>query len=207
MKHNYQKELDALISGLELSGETPRLFLHSCCAPCSSYVLEYLSDYFLITLIYYNPNITDRDEYLKRVSEVRRLVGEMPTRHPITFVEGPYEPSLFVEAVKGYEKEPEGGARCECCFRMRLKKTAEIACGMVGDDEDRVYLSTTLTISPLKNAELLNDILREVSSCCEPLVALPSDFKKREGYKRSIELSRIYGLYRQNYCGCVYSRL
>lgn len=206
---NYQRELDNIISTLEKNSEVPRLFLHSCCAPCSSYVLEYLSQYFNITVIYYNPNITNSEEYSKRISELRRLIVELPLKHPVTLIEGDYEPQCFFQAVKGLEKEAEGGARCAKCFRLRLEKTAEIAESIWKrqKDQTKCFLSTTLTISPLKNADLLNDILLEVTEDKPWLLPLPSDFKKREGYKRSIELSRLYSLYRQNYCGCIYSQI
>lgn len=203
MKRNYQKELEKTLTQIQKSGEVPQLFLHCCCAPCSSYVLEYLSDYFHITVFYYNPNITDREEYSKRVDEVKRLIAEMPARHPIEFVEGEYEPKAFATVAKGLEREPEGGARCEKCFRLRLAKTAEKARETM---QGNVYISTTLTISPLKDAELLNSIGEEIVKQFDEMEFLNSDFKKNEGYKRSIELSRKYNLYRQNYCGCEFSR-
>lgn len=203
MKRNYQKELEKTLTQIQKSGEVPQLFLHCCCAPCSSYVLEYLSDYFHITVFYYNPNITDKEEYGKRVAEVKRLIAEMPARHPIEFVEGEYEPKTFAAVAKGLEREPEGGARCEKCFRLRLAKTAEKARATI---QGKVFISTTLTISPLKDAELLNSIGEEIVKQFDGMAFLNSDFKKNEGYKRSIELSRKYNLYRQNYCGCEFSR-
>ena len=204
MMANEQKNLESIISQISSSDRVPRLLLHSCCAPCSSYVLEYLSDYFEITDYYYNPNITDRDEYKKRAGELARLIGAMPLKHPVTFVEGAYDPGRFFEAVRGLEKEKEGGARCEVCFRLRLGEAAKLAAsGATGAPFD--FFTTTLTISPLKNAALLNEIGREMGEKYG-VTWLPSDFKKKGGYQRSIELSRQYDLYRQNYCGCVFSK-
>lgn len=198
-KINYQKELDKVIAQNEREGKTPRLLLHVCCAPCSSYCLEYLSQYFEITVFYYNPNISIKEEYEHRLNEEKRLVRQMPFKNPVTVIEGAYDPNEFFDAVKGLENEPEGGKRCEKCFELRLGSAAKLASDMGFD-----YFTTTLTISPLKNAELLNTIgAREAERCGASW--LYSDFKKREGYKRSIELSREYDLYRQNYCGCVFS--
>lgn len=212
---NYQKELDKILKELE-EGRRPdsrdkeaakRLFLHSCCAPCSSYVLEYLCSYFYITVFYYNPNISSDQEYRKRVEEQKRLIRaydremEVGTRrgYPIEIVEGDYEPRRFYEAVKGYEDCPEGSERCFRCFGLRLRETARRA-----KEGNFDCFCTTLTISPLKNARKLNEIGLELSA--EYGVPwLPSDFKKRNGYQRSVELSAEYGLYRQNYCGCGYS--
>ena len=183
-----------------LGESVPTLFLHSCCAPCSSAVLEELSQYFEITVFYYNPNISPEEEYQKRTEEVRRLIREMKTVHPVHFQLGSYEPERFYEAARGLELEPEQGARCEKCFRLRLSVTAEEA-ARGGYD----YFTTTLTISPLKNAALLNEIGEEEAKK-HGIRFLNSDFKKKNGYQRSIELSRIYGLYRQDFCGCVFSR-
>ena len=200
MNRNYQKELDKILLQLEQTGEVPVLLLHSCCAPCSSYVLEYLSSYFKITVLYYNPNIYPEEEYWKRVEEQKRFIREIPQKYPITFKEGKFEPDRYYSEVKGLEKEPEGGARCEKCFRLRLSEAVKIAI-----EEHADYVTTTLTISPLKNASLLNQIGEELTK--ETKVKwLPSDFKKKNGYKRSTELSAEYHLYRQNYCGCVFSR-
>ncbi len=206
---NYQKELDKIIEGLGAVKESaPTLFLHSCCAPCSSYVLEYLRRCFRITVFYYNPNITEEEEYRKRAAEQKRLIaayngelseGKRPG-HPIQVVEGDYEPECFFQIAKGLEQCPEGGERCFACYELRLRETAKRAKAGGCD-----YFTTTLSISPLKNAAKLNEIGEKLAG--EYGVAwLPSDFKKRDGYKRSIELSREYGLYRQDYCGCVYSR-
>ena len=201
-KRNYQKELDKKIEEITRCEYVPRLLLHSCCAPCSSYVLEYLSEYFFITVFYYNPNITDRKEYEKRVEEQKRLIRELPVKHEITFLEGEYEPELFTETVKGMEQLPEGGARCEKCFELRLAKTAKLAYEGMYD-----YFTTTLSISPLKNAEKLNAIGERMAELHGGISYLNSDFKKKNGYKRSVELSEEYRLYRQDYCGCIYSRL
>lgn len=204
---NYQKELDKVLLELErqqrASSKVPSLLLHSCCAPCSSYVLEYLCKYFCITVFYYNPNISASEEYRKRVSEQKRLIDAYNNERKgfeISIVEGDYEPKCFFEMAKGLEECPEGGERCFKCYELRLRKTAELA--RQGNFE---YFCTTLTISPLKNAGKLNEIgmkLAEEYGVCW----LPGDFKKRDGYKRSIELSAEYGLYRQNYCGCSYSK-
>lgn len=199
-KRNYQKELDSLIEKTQKEGEVPSLLLHSCCAPCSSYVLEYLSKYFAITLFYYNPNISPKEEYEKRADEQRRLLEEMPFFHPVSFIEGKYEPARFLEAAAGLEGEPEGGGRCARCFALRLEETAKEAKRM-----GCRYFATTLSVSPHKNAPLLNEIEEGVGKEAEVL-HLPGDFKKREGYKRSIELSAKYGLYRQDYCGCIFSK-
>ena len=256
---NYQKELDKMIN--RISGKTggwtadedqiqpPRLFLHSCCAPCSSYVLEYLRAYFRITVFYYNPNISMQEEYRKRAAEQKRLImaynaeaerqeqagaysagtgrqeqtgvysaetkqreqtgvhnaeaGETDAGHrvyPIEIVEGDYEPERFLEMAKGQEQCPEGGARCFDCYEMRLRKTAELALSGGYD-----YFTTTLSISPLKNAAKLNEIGEGLAGEYG-LAYLNSDFKKRDGYKRSIELSKEYHLYRQTYCGCIFSQ-
>lgn len=202
MKHNYQLQLERILNVPENKGK--RLFLHCCCAPCSSYVLEYLSQSFAITVFYYNPNITESEEYRKRVAEQRRLVNAFNAsgkcQYPITFEEGRYEPELYLEAVKGHEADPEGGERCSICFGIRLKEAALLA-AKGGYD----YFTTTLTISPLKDAERLNAIGEAVGKSAG-VAFLPSDFKKKNGYKRSIELSKEYDLYRQNYCGCIFSR-
>ena len=201
-KRNYQKELDQLILKLEKNGEVPTIFLHSCCAPCSSYCLEYLSNYFRITVFYYNPNIFPSEEYEDRVNEQERLILEMNAagvKYPILLVKGEYHPEDFYAAAKGLEKEPEGGARCTECFKLRLRESAKLA-----KEGGFDYFTTTLTISPLKDAERLNRI-GEALGEEYGVRFLNSDFKKKNGYKRSTELSREHQLYRQNYCGCVYS--
>jgi len=198
---NYQKALDETIARHERAGERPTLLLHACCAPCSSYVLEYLSRFFRITVFDYNPNISPAEEFRVRTEEIKRLVSEMdfPIERPEVLV-GRYDPERFYEAVRGHENDPEGGARCEICFRMRLTEAATAAKAGGFD-----YFTTTLSISPLKNAALLNAIGKELAEVYG-VPYLYSDFKKRNGYKRSIELSHEYGLYRQDYCGCVFSK-
>ena len=197
---NYQKELDRILAALPQDGAPPALLLHACCAPCSSYVLEYLSRYFSITLFYYNPNISPAEEYAHRAEEARRLVREMPLVHPVTVEEGRYEPQAFYELARGLEDAPEGGERCFACYRLRLRETARLAAARGFD-----WFCTTLSVSPPKTAEKLNE-LGEEAAAEFGVRWLPSDFKKREGFKRSIVLSQEYGLYRQNYCGCVFSR-
>ena len=198
---NYQRLLDETVRGLERRGEKPRLLLHACCAPCSTYVLEYLSRYFRITVFDYNPNISPTSEFEMRTEEMLRLVSEMPfpEDRPEVLI-GRYDPERFYEAVKGHEADREGGERCEICFRLRLREAAEAAKAGGYD-----YFTTTLSISPLKNAALLNTIGAELAEEYG-VPYLYSDFKKRNGYKRSVELSREYALYRQDYCGCVFSK-
>lgn len=198
-KINYQKQLDDVIKNIP-EGTAPKLFLHSCCAPCSSYVLEYLSQYFEITLFYYNPNIFPEEEYHKRVDELKRLVSQMQFKNKVSVIEGRYQPEEFFEIAKGFEQLEEGGERCYRCYRLRLEETAKLA-AQGGYD----YFTTTLSISPYKNAAKLNEISQQLGEIYS-VKALPADFKKREGYKRSIKLSEIYGLYRQDYCGCVFSK-
>lgn len=201
-KVNYQAELEKLIK--QLPDRHRRLFLHSCCAPCSSYCLEYLRKYFDVTVFYYNPNISFGEEYRHRVEELKRLVEglneDAAGGNPIELEEGPYEPERFFEAVKGMEDCPEGGERCFVCYELRLREAAKRAAEGGYD-----FFTTTLTISPLKNAQKLNEIGQRLGE--EYGVAcLPSDFKKKGGYQRSIELSREHDLYRQDYCGCVFSK-
>ncbi|MCC8049354.1 MAG: epoxyqueuosine reductase QueH [Clostridiales bacterium] len=237
-KRNYQKELEHILESegvrYRVSGaQPPTLLLHSCCAPCSSYVMEYLSQYFRITVLYYNPNIYPEQEYWKRVAEERRLIEEMGENgvfpNPVCLIEGRFDSREFYEAVRGLEQIPEGGARCAACFRLRLVETARIAGGYAVDDagacrrleapdaderyagehyagvEKYDYFTTTLTISPLKNAQVINEIGEKLAAEYH-VKWLPCDFKKRNGYKRSVELSAEYGLYRQDYCGCVFSK-
>lgn len=199
---NYQLELDKIINKIQATSadKAPRLLIHSCCGPCSSYVLEYLSNYFDITIFYYNPNIFPEEEYNRRAKEQEDLIKTMSLKNPVSFVQGIYEPKKYYDLVRGHENDPEGGERCFLCYRMRLEEAAKMA-KKGGYD----YFTTTLTISPHKNAGKLNEIGEEVGGLYETAF-LPSDFKKRNGYKRSIELSKEYDLYRQDYCGCVYSR-
>lgn len=183
-----------------LNGTVPTLLLHSCCAPCSSYTLEYLSRYFSITVFYFNPNISPKAELDKRFAEQKRLIETLPSENKISLICGDYNYDEFLNIARGYESVPEGGERCFRCYRMRLEKTAELA-KQNGFD----YFCTTLSISPLKNSQKINEIGFDVAEKYG-VKWLPSDFKKREGYKRSIELSREYDLYRQNFCGCVFSK-
>ncbi|MDO5124659.1 MAG: epoxyqueuosine reductase QueH [Eubacteriales bacterium] len=199
-KRNYQKEMDSLLENLKTEGRTPTLLLHSCCAPCSSYPLQYLTEYFNIAVLYYNPNISTREEYLLRLSEQRRLIGEMPKANPIALIEGEYTPEEFYAVAKGLEDSAERGPRCHECYRLRLSRAAKTA-REVGAD----YFATTLTLSPLKDANVINEIGESVAEQ-EGVEYLCSDFKKKEGYKKSIELSMEYNLYRQNFCGCIFSK-
>lgn len=213
MNRNYAKELDKILQSPGNRGKT--LFLHSCCAPCSSYVLEYLRSFFRITVFYYNPNITSEPEYLHRVEEQKRLIREFNSQlketgeaeeanreaYPIEIIEGDYDKELFFNSVKGLEQCPEGGERCFVCYELRLRETARLA-----KEREADYFTTTLTISPLKNAAKINEIGERLSGEFGTAF-LPSDFKKKNGYKRSVELSKEYDLYRQDYCGCVFSKL
>lgn len=197
MKPNYQNELDNIIEELHTR---PKLLLHSCCAPCSSYVIEYLIKYFDITILYYNPNIEPLEEYLKRKNEEINFIKKFKTSYKINFLDCDYDNHLYHEIISGLENEPERGLRCHKCFYLRLNKTAQLAKEHAYD-----YFATTLTVSPYKNSTLINEIGYELSKIYN-INYLPSDFKKKNGYKRSIELSREYNLYRQNYCGCIYSQ-
>ena len=215
MNPNYSRILEKEIEKLDKSGVKPRLLLHSCCAPCSSYVMEYLRERLRITVFYYNPNITSTEEYNYRLSEEKRLIeaynrqvetqnfegmNSTPNAEKIEILECPYDPENYLEAVKGYENCPEGGGRCGICFEMRLRKTAQAA-----KEGGYDCFTTTLTISPLKNAARLNEI-GERAGTEYGVSFLPSDFKKKNGFKRSIELSAQFDLYRQNYCGCGFSK-
>lgn len=211
MNRNYALELDKILDNEENRGK--RLFLHSCCAPCSSYVLEYLKSFFQITVFYFNPNITVEEEYFKRVAEQKRLISVFNSQlesadskdthlnaYPIEIVEGDYRKELFFDAVKGLEQCREGGERCFVCYELRLLETAKRAKETRAD-----FFTTTLTISPLKNAGKINEIGERLAAEYG-VTFLPSDFKKKNGYKRSVELSKEYDLYRQDYCGCIFSR-
>ena len=197
---NLQKNLDALLSDIERTTPAPSLLLHACCAPCSSYVLEYLSRYFTITLFWYNPNIFPESEHSLRFNALLHLPKQMNLANPAEIIRETYEPDFFRGATRGLESEPEGGKRCEICFRLRLERTAKLAahCGAQ-------YFATTLSVGPRKNAALLHEISLELSDKYG-IGALPCDFKKRGGYARSVELARELGLYRQSYCGCAYSK-
>lgn len=201
-QRNYQKELDKIIERHQREGAVHTLLLHSCCAPCSSYCLTYLSRYFKITVFYFNPNISLQEEYRHRVREQIRLIeslNEEGVSHPIDFIEGDYEPQAFFDMARGYENCEEGGERCFRCYELRLDTTAQLAAGKYD------YFTTTLTISPLKNAFKLNEIGERLGAQYG-VAFLPSDFKKKNGYKTSVELSKKYDLYRQNYCGCAFSK-
>lgn len=197
---NYSLFTENVINDIKLSGKKPSLLLHACCAPCASYVIEYLSDFFDITLFYYNPNISPKTEYDFRLSELSRLCSEHPKAKNIKILPSQYNPEEFFQLAKGLEELKEGGERCKKCYELRLRKTAEEA-KKHGFD----FFTTTLTISPYKNANWLNEIgenlMKEYG-----VNYLFSDFKKKNGYKRSIELSKEYNLYRQGFCGCVYSK-
>lgn len=200
MNRNYQKELDKIISDIVSSNTKPTLLLHACCAPCSSYCLEYLSEYFSITVYYYNPNIINQDEYTKRVNELKRLIAYLPCKNAVKLIEGEYEPDSFYKIAKGLEDAPEGGERCFKCYELRMRSAAKLA-----KEGGFDYFTTTLSISPHKNAIWLN----EIGECLADeyrIHHLPSDFKKKNGFKRSIELSNEYNLYRQNFCGCIFSK-
>ena len=200
-KINYQKLLDQIIDQIKDQKPTPSLLLHSCCAPCSSYVLEYLSNYFNITIFFYNPNISYKEEYERRVEEQKRLIGNLKVKHQVKFMVGNYDPERFYQIAKGYESVPEGGDRCFRCYELRLEEAARVARGNNFD-----YFTTTLSISPHKNSTKLNDIGEKMSQKYN-IPYLYSDFKKKNGYKRSIELSKEHNLYRQDYCGCIYSKV
>lgn len=199
-KINYSIELEKIIHYNKREQIVPSLLLHACCAPCSSACLEYLNENFDITVFYYNPNISPKAEFEKRLEEEKRLISEMLPDKNIKVIEGSYNYSDFLEAVKGLESVAEGGERCFKCYRLRLEKTAQLAKEMHFD-----YFCTTLSISPLKNSQKINEIGFETAEKFG-VKWLPSDFKKKEGYKRSIELSRQFNLYRQNFCGCIFSK-
>ena len=200
MKTNYQKKLDEILDTQDLE-HPKKLLLQSCCGPCSSYVLEYLSNYFEITVYYYNPNIHTEEEYHKRLKEHDRLIKLMVFKNKVEFKKGKYDRDKFKKIVKGLENEKEGGVRCFGCYALRMEAAAIIA-----KEENFDYFTTTLSVSPYKNADKINEIGEKLEKKYG-VNFLYSDFKKREGYKRSIELSKLYNLYRQNFCGCVYSRI
>ena len=199
-KINYAKQTEEIIEANKREHKLPSLLLHACCAPCSSACLEYLNKYFDITVYFYNPNISPESEFNKRFSELKRLIASMPFENPVKLIDGEYNYGEFLDIAKGLEHEPEGGARCFACYRLRLEKTAAYAKDLGFD-----YFCTTLSISPLKNAQKINEIGFELAEKYG-VNWLPSDFKKKEGYKRSIELSAQYDLYRQNFCGCAFSK-
>lgn len=198
-KKNYQLMLEQTIKTLTKENKRPRLLLHSCCGPCSSYVMEYLAQYFEITIFYYNPNISPESEFRFRAEEQERLIKEMALG--VTYQLGKYDPERFFALAKGLEQEKEGGERCFKCYRLRLEETAQLA-----KEQGFDYFTTTLSISPHKNAQVLNQLGEEIGSAYG-IPYLFSDFKKKNGYRRSCELSTEYNLYRQDYCGCVYSKM
>lgn len=200
VKPNFEREMEQLIQEYRDRGQVPSLLLHSCCGPCSSSVLERLTGDFRVTVFYFNPNIAPEEEYRRRVEEQKRLLTEFPFPHPVAFQEGRYCPEEFYALAQGLEEVPEGGERCYRCYRQRLAEAAQVAAAGQFD-----YFTTTLSVSPMKNAAWINEIGRELERRWD-VRWLPSDFKKKDGYRRSIELSRTYGLYRQDYCGCVYSQ-
>lgn len=198
-KRSFRAEQEKILKTFD-EAKPPRLFLHSCCAPCSSAVLEYLSQYMSITVFYFNPNIFPEEEFFYRISEQKRLISELPCKNPVEFTECGRQQERFYSAVRGLENIPEGGERCFVCYRLRLEETAKLAARLGYD-----WFTTTLSVSPYKNAAKLNEIGEELAKKYG-VKHLPSDFKKKDGYKRSIELSAKYGLYRQNYCGCIFSK-
>lgn len=199
MKINYQIELDKIINNIK-EGQVLKLLLHSCCGPCSSYVLEYLSKYFEITVFYYNPNIYPPEEYSYRVEEQKKIIELTEAKNPIHLITGEYEAEKFYKMARGLEEVLEGGLRCHKCYEMRLRETARLA-----KEYDFDYFTTTLSISPHKNSQILNKIAEKISQE-EGVKNLPSDFKKNNGYKRSCEITREFGMYRQDYCGCIFSK-
>lgn len=199
-KPNYQKRMEELIAGYCTNGQVPSLLLHSCCGPCSTYCIQCLSEFFHVTVFYYNPNIYPPEEYTMRAREQQRFIETFETKYPVHFVEGVYDPAAFYEMAKGMEHLPEGGERCFACYRQRLRQTAAYAA-----EHNFDFFTTTLSISPLKNADKLNEIGADLERDYG-VKYLYSDFKKKDGYKKSTQLSAEYGMYRQYYCGCIYSK-
>ena len=199
MKRNYDREMQGIMEKLDRQGKMPRLLLHSCCAPCSTVCLERLTAVFAVTVFYYNPNIFPKEEYLFRKQEEIDFISRFPFRHPVDFMDADYDTARFYAAVKGHEQDPERGERCQICYRLRLGRSADAAAA--GGFE---YLTTTLTLSPLKDVSALNRIGEEEAARAG-VKWLPTDFKKRNGFLRSCEITAVYGMYRQDYCGCVYS--
>ncbi len=197
---NYSLVTEEIIANITKDNKIPKLLIHSCCAPCSSYVIEYLSNYFEITILYYNPNIYPYSEYDKRVMEQEKFIKEFNTKYKVSFVPCEYNYSDYTSKIKGYENDFEGGTRCLLCYTLRMEYAARY-----GKEHNFDYFTTTLTISPHKNSKKINEIGAKLEEEYK-IKYLYSDFKKKNGYKRSCELSSIYGLYRQDYCGCVYSK-
>lgn len=198
-KKNYYIDFEKVISEIDLENP-PSLLLHSCCGPCSTSVLELLSDYFKVTLLYYNPNIYPREEYYKRLEEQKKVLEKVNGRFEIKFLEGRYDPAEYFDAVKGVEQLPEGSQRCFNCYELRLKEAAEFAKNLNMD-----YFATTLSVSPYKNAQIINELGEKIAQEYE-VKHLPNDFKKKDGYKKSVELSKKWNIYRQDYCGCPFSK-
>ncbi len=199
MKENYSNKCEQILNEIK---EKKRLLLHSCCGPCSSYVITYLTNYFDITVLYYNPNISPYEEYIKRKNEQIKIIELLnsKSKNNIDIMDCDYDNNLYEEKIKGLEMEPERGKRCEICYKLRIEKTANIA-----KENNYDYFCTTLSVSPYKNANLINKIGEEMEQKYK-IKWLYSDFKKKDGYKKSIMLSQKYNLYRQNYCGCIYSK-
>ncbi len=200
MKENYYLLFENQLNRIKEKEKVPTILLHSCCAPCSSHVITFLKDYFDITIIYYNPNIYPYEEYKKRKDEQIRLLNEIKSKNKLNIIDCDYDNNIYEKTIKGLEKEKEGGSRCYKCFWLRLDKTAQIA-----KENNYDYFSTTLTISPYKNSTVINEIGKELETIYN-ITWLYSDYKKKDGYKKSIQLSKEYNLYRQNYCGCIYSK-
>ncbi len=200
MKENYYLLFENQLNRIKEKGKVPTILLHSCCAPCSSHVITFLKEYFDITIIYYNPNIYPYEEYKKRKEEQIRLLNEIKSKNKLNIIDCDYDNNIYEKTIKGLEKEKEGGSRCYKCFWLRLDKTAQIA-----KENNYDYFSTTLTISPYKNSTVINEIGKELETIYN-ITWLYSDYKKKDGYKKSIQLSKEYNLYRQNYCGCIYSK-
>ena len=197
MKENYSNLCEDILNNIK---EKKKLLLHSCCAPCSSYVISYLTKYFDITILYYNPNIFPYEEYEKRKQEQIRLINEIDKINKVNFIDCEYDNDLYNKLIKGLETEPEKGKRCNVCYKLRMEKTALLAA-----ENNYDYFCTTLSVSPYKNSNLINEIGEELEKKYN-IKWLYSDFKKKDGYKKSIELSKKYNLYRQNYCGCIYTK-
>ena len=200
MKENYYLLFENQLNRIKEKVKVPTILLHSCCAPCSSHVITFLKEYFDITIIYYNPNIYPYEEYKKRKEEQIRLLNEIKSKNKLNIIDCDYDNNIYEKTIKGLEKEKEGGSRCYKCFWLRLDKTAQIA-----KENNYDYFSTTLTISPYKNSTVINEIGKELETIYN-ITWLYSDYKKKDGYKKSIQLSKEYNLYRQNYCGCIYSK-
>ena len=198
---NYQKELELILDNLEISNSIPKLLLHACCGPCSSYCIEYLSKYFDITILYYNPNIYPDKEYIRRLDELKSLIKQIPHVNKLELIESRYIPDEYYNSVKGLEQLGERSERCYECYKLRMEECAKVA-----RDNNYDFFTTTLSISPYKDAEWINEIGINLEKQYN-IKYLYADFKKKNGYKRSIELSKEYKMYRQDYCGCVYSKV